>query len=271
MRAPALLLLAALLSGACATTGARIADTGLTSTVRVENQGWYDVRVYFTRQGHSPRYIGTVRSYGSACLRIPADGVVGRLLAQNMLGGRRITASEYFDASHRPGWVWRVDEAVAAANHFNHAKPCGGKGGAPLAITDTFPPGVLTIRIHEEWGAFTVCGTRPKTWFGHEITPAMRAMVDAHEAAHRTWMGQFPSCDDYYTWVEASRENQIELEARAFCIGAKADAATGRFLSVDEAITQHAAWLSHGYLQLGLNEAEAEAEIRKYCGPRGAP
>lgn len=260
MRTAPVVLIAALLSGACATTGTdRLTDYATQLCVTNATSAYGTLRIYVA--GRSMRVEPNQRE----CLMLRGGGVVG--VGGSTIGGGSLGPVRVRDRIELDGgcWSWRVENVAGS-----FPVPCGGDGGAaPLVMADTMPIGWLRVAVHEEWGAFTTCATRPKTWYGHEIRPTLRPMIEAHEANHRALAAQFPSCADFYIWVRASLANNIELEARAFCAGAKADAATDRYRSLDDAITQHAAWLSHGY-PFGLSEAEAEVEIRKYCGPRGS-
>lgn len=259
MRSAPLVLLAALLLGACASTGTRIAsDYATTLCVRNETAAYGLLRIYAGQRSMR------VEPGQRECMLIQGSGWIG--VRGATIGGGATGPRHVREPIELNGGCW--DLAVNNIGTMLLACRPDDRGGTPLAMADTLPPGWLKLLIHEEWGAFTVCATRPKTWYGHEVSHALRPMVEAHEADHRVWMAQFPTCDDYYTWVDASLENQIELEARAFCAGSKADVVSGRFRSLNDAITQAAAWLSHGYLHLALTEAAAEAEIRKYCGPR---
>jgi hypothetical protein len=139
-------------------------------------------------------------------------------------------------------------------------------------MLDTVPPRYMVIRVSEDWAAYTTCDTRPKTWYGHEIPAERILMIVAHEADHRQTMAWFPSCEAFRKWASADIRNEIELEARAFCAGAKEDARTGR-MTLDEAIALHSEYLAlaPAYSRFGLSQAEAETEIRRYCDPLMEP
>lgn len=120
---------------------------------------------------------------------------------------------------------------------------------------DLFPEWALTIRINEAHAAFTTCGTRPITWTSNEVLDVDTAMVRAHEDEHRAHMSEFPSCREWYIWREASRENAIETEARAFCAGARTDFKRGRHPSMFEAIRVNSSILTRYWFSLSATEA----------------
>lgn len=132
MRAPALLPLAALLFGACATTPTPGTHTpGVASeadvTIYVDNQGWNEVRVELHTAGRTRKFLGAVQAFGSACFLAPAE-IYGesRLVARTVLGGRRYIVSPPFAIEHRPGWVWRIVDGPSQGAGLNHGAQCRG-------------------------------------------------------------------------------------------------------------------------------------------------
>lgn len=120
---------------------------------------------------------------------------------------------------------------------------------------DLFPEWALTIRINEDHAAFTTCGSRPKTWTSNEVLNEDTAMVRAHEEEHRKHMNEFPSCREWYLWREATFENAVATEARAFCAGARIDFERGRFSTMFEAIRINATILTRYWFKLSMTEA----------------
>jgi hypothetical protein len=152
---------------------------------------------------------------------------------------------------------------LAAAVLLHLAPQTASAPPAPLQVSDTLPSGIVTIRLYEEWSAFTICGTKPTSWVRMDIDAEERAMVEAHEGEHRRLIATFPSCAAYQEWYRASEQNRIESEARAFCAGAKADLARGRYATLAEAVWEHARWFRWYFGN--ASQADAAAWIHHNC------
>lgn len=120
-----------------------------------------------------------------------------------------------------------------------------------------------TVNYDESAWALTVCHTRPITWFSGEAPQEEMGMVLAHEAAHRRHMKEFKTCEDFKAWKYASVANRVEIEARAFCAGARHDWAMGKHVSLSAAIAAHAHYFVR-YFDWSVQDA-ADA-IKHYCG-----
>jgi hypothetical protein len=130
------------------------------------------------------------------------------------------------------------------------------------AAQDTLPRGYQRLVIGEDWDAYTTCATRPKSWFGHEIRPEQRAMIEVHEEEHRRHMAEFGTCEAWYAWRNASVANRVEAEARAFCAGARYEYEQGQHASLEAAIWSHA---FHMLWYFGIPQDHAAWWIRRAC------
>jgi hypothetical protein len=102
---------------------------------------------------------------------------------------------------------------------------------------DAFMDWALTIRVQDtHWGAFTTCGAFPVVWPRGDLSPADTGNIGVHERDHVEVMAGFPTCRDFYVWKYADPQNEVMVEARAYCAGARYDWQTGRYPSLDAAV-----------------------------------
>lgn len=129
---------------------------------------------------------------------------------------------------------------------------------------------MVVVLLNESWSGVMWCETRATSWVRARmmLTPEGPQLL-AHELDHEDFASLFPSCEAFKAWAQSDPRNPILVEARGHCAGARMDARIGR-LTFDDAVRMHSARLAHNY-PFGLSEAEAEAEIRRFCGPRSHP
>jgi hypothetical protein len=101
----------------------------------------------------------------------------------------------------------------------------------------------IAVKWNEDWAAITVCATRPTTWTNSEVDERDRQWVDVHEAQHRADYEAHGGCAATAKWVEEAPMHRVELEARAYCVGATWEFQHGRFISRQEAIWKHAEFM----------------------------
>jgi hypothetical protein len=118
------------------------------------------------------------------------------------------------------------------------------------------------VAYHEDAWATTICLTHPVTWYSNELPASEWGMVEAHEADHRRLMASFDSCRSFRAWTQADPEHAVQVEAEAFCAGARYDTLTGRLPSFAEAVWAQARTFA-GYYPWDV--ADAVSAIFRYC------
>lgn len=113
----------------------------------------------------------------------------------------------------------------------------------------------------EAWAAYTVCGTRPRSWYAEEQldSPGLDG-IRAHEAGHRDIASEHATCSEYIAWLNMP-VNRLRAEATAFCFQSFMEYDRQRYPSLGSAFIAFGKQLaSPPYGFKGL-DAETAAEL----------
>lgn len=256
----AAVLLVFLLPSCASTRGGPASPPGPVTVVEVQNRNWADITIYVIRSGMRQR-LGSVVSMTTERLKVPAgvlSGSEGIRLHVEVLGSRDAFTTEAIQVQPGDRVQFDVENHLAISSYSVWRQ----EEAERFAGRDTLPSGWMAVKVHEDWDAWTVCATRPKSWMGHEIDPAKWDMVWAHEAEHRAHMAEFPSCKAWYAWKKSDPMNQVRIESRAFCVGARVDHRAGRYPTFESAVWGHAGYMMWYF---SVSQEQAAAWILAHC------
>lgn len=144
-----------------------------------------------------------------------------------------------------------------------HTPPPVAEPLIPVAVRQ-LPHGAERVELAPNTMGITICTTEPMSWIKSGQKESDRLITEAHEEKHREQMREHPSCADYWTWVRGDMSRMLEVEAEAFCAGARKAVEVGRDHSLEEAI--HTAGFNLVFYGFGVDLVQAKEVIRRQAG-----